>query len=156
MFAKCFAMVGGHDRQRAVANVETRQRVIEPSHQLVGPGDFAVVRAIRILRRVRLGRFIWRVRIVEMDPCERAIGGVPLQPCDGLSGGNVAAPLEDVKEIDFLAAVGARLDAIGEVVEPAAETRLRRQHDRRDESGRLEPGRLECLGQRRDIRRERA
>ena len=156
VLAERFAVIGGEDEQRVVADAEARQRPVEASDQLVGPGDFAVVRALGVSRGIGFGWFVRRVRIVEMHPRKRPLAPVAFEPCRRVGDRDVAAFFQDVEEARLVRRVGAEIETIGELVEPARQTGLRRQHDRRHESGGIESGGLERLRHRRHIRGQRA
>ena len=43
VLVQAFAVVGGYDEQRVVAQARFGEHRVETAHQLVGPGDLAVV-----------------------------------------------------------------------------------------------------------------
>ena len=121
VFAERLAVVCSHDGHRLVAQSQAGERGVEPADKIIGPRDFAVVRAIRVSRRVRFGCFVRGVRIVQMDPRERALRCVVLEPPDSVGDGHVAAFLENVEETRFVVGAGAEIELVRERVEAAAQ-----------------------------------
>ena len=125
VLAERLAVIRGDCHERAVADAEPRQSRVESADEFVGPGDLAVVWLARIAGRIRLRRLVGRVRIVQVDPDEGARARMPFEPSDRLADRDVAAFLENVEEARFVLRVGSEVEAIGELVETAAESRLR-------------------------------
>ena len=81
MFTEHLTMVGDDDDQRLVETAIGAKRVDQAADLCVRARDFGVVRAIPRSREARLhrfGRFVRRVRVVEMDPGKER--PVPFRP----------------------------------------------------------------------------
>jgi hypothetical protein len=152
VLAQAFAVVRRDDDERVASPAPAVERVEKAPHELVREGDLSVVRPVGVAGRVRLGRLVGVVGIVEVEPREEARRRPLLEPGDRLRGGFVAAPLDRVEEARV---VGAQLEPVGVDVEAAVQAGLRGEHDRGDEAGRVEPGGFQDRGHRRDARVER-
>ncbi len=139
MLFEPLAVIGGDDRPACRRAVPRRQRRIEAADQFVGPCDLAVVRPAGVARRVRLGRLVWIVRVVEVDPRETTLRSRTRQPGRRFVDRCVASLLDGVEESRV---VFADLESIRIVGKPAGQTRLPGQHDRRDECTGPEPALL--------------
>ena len=152
MLVESFAVVGGHDEQGVVALPRLGEHCVETAHQIVGPGDLAVVQPAGVSRRVRFGRLVGIVRIVEVHPCEAPLRSGLAKPCRRFGHCRVSAFLDGIEEP---CVVVANLEPVGVGVEPATESGLLRQHDRRYEGAGSEPASLQDLGEQRHARAQR-
>ena len=98
MLAEALAVVGSEDQERLFGPAQPLEAVVEAADQLVGPGDLPGVGALRQAAGEWLRRLIGLVRVVEMQPEERArAGGLGLEPGERLIECLVAAPLGPFK-----------------------------------------------------------
>ena len=140
VIAEPFAVIRQHDHRRAVVQLVRLEIFHEPSDDLVGIGDLAVVRRVcgeALRRRVRL------VRLVEMEEEKRARGAGGCEPLLGnrFRRAAVALHLTDAR-------VERRLRHLAvEEVESLADSRLLAQHEGRDDSGLRVPAVAEHLRQ---------
>src|SRR6267143_1201134 len=86
VLSKGFAVVAEEDDQGIV--IETVGGLLEPGKQptqlAVRVGDFALIGLLRVLRAERFGRVIRTVRVVEMEPEEKRLILVSLQPANSV------------------------------------------------------------------------
>ena len=93
VIAETFAVVGNDD-DRTRASHGLLERLEQSPELLVHRRDFAKVRLTRVLRAVRLGRRVRRVRIVVMDPQEEWVRGRRAQFADSRVGGVFGGALD--------------------------------------------------------------
>ncbi len=87
MAAKRLTVIADDDNDGALIEAGVPQPGEETIDLLIDEGDFAIVQTRRTppaeLGQQRLGRLVWRMRIVEMDPGEERRGLTAVEPAKG-------------------------------------------------------------------------
>src|ERR1700730_4521421 len=74
MLAQPFAMISDHNDESIFVARAFLQIADKVSQRRIGIGYFAVIQTILVSLRVRRGRFVGIMRIIEMDPNEMGAG----------------------------------------------------------------------------------
>ena len=93
MLTQAFAMISDYDDERVFVPASLLQIPDKAAQGRIGVGDLAVVQTIFISLRVRRGRFVGIVRIVEVDPNKMRAGGMRGHPGFRMLHNFHAAPL---------------------------------------------------------------
>ena len=144
VFAEALAMVADRDDDRVSGPVVVIEPLEEAADLGVHVGDLAEVGTVPVALGPRLRRFVWRVRVVVVDPGEEArIGGL-VEPRQRGVGYLAGRPL-DLVERHAHGVVD--VEVVEVVVEALGDPPLRVEHERRHEAAGAQPLVAQDLGQ---------
>src|SRR6266496_4734071 len=90
VFSQAFSVISEEDNQRVVVEFVVLEVVNDLSYVLGGVSDLSVVGALAVLAIVRRRRFVWIVRVEQVQPQKKRLLVVFLEPVQSLTNHNVA------------------------------------------------------------------